>query len=160
MKHTILMNVRNHAGVMSHVVGLFARRGYNIDSIAVGTRENAEVSVISIIVEGSEKTIAQINNQLSKLVDVISVKDFHYHESVNRELSLIRVRFNKDNRAELLELINVFRANIEDMTQDTVIVEMAGVSHKVNALIASLTEKWEIIEMARTGEIALPYQKI
>jgi len=162
MKHTILLKVRNHAGVMAHVVGLFARRGYNIDSIAVGTRENKKESTITIIVEdlGNERTIGQIDKQLRKLVDVISIRDFQYNESVNRELALILVKFKPEELSVVMEIVNVFGANIEDMTDDTLLIDMSAVSRKVRALIRILADKFEILEMARTGEIALPYQNV
>ncbi len=162
MKHTILMNVRNHAGVMAHVVGLFARRGYNIDSIAVGTRENNLDSVITIIIDdqGNDKVIRQIDKQLRKLVDVINIRDFPYNESVNRELALILVRFKPEELGLVMEIVNVFGANVEDMTENTLLIDISSVSRKVRALINTLSTKFEILEMARTGEIALPYQNI
>ena len=162
MKHTLLLKVRNHAGVMAHVVGLFARRGYNIDSIAVGTREDPKESTITIIVDdqGNHKIIRQIDNQLRKLVDVLSITDFHYNESANRELALILVKYDQKELSELLELVNVYDANVEDMTSDTLLIDISGVSRKVRSLINMLAEKYEIVEMARTGEIALPYQNV
>ncbi len=162
MKHTILLNVRNHSGVMAHVVGLFARRGYNIDSIAVGTREDPKVSVITIIVDdqGNSDTIRQIDKQLRKLVDVVSIRDFPYNESINRELALILLRFKPEQLREAMEIINVFGANVEDMTSETLLIDISAVSRKVRALIKTLADKFEVIEMARTGEIALPYQNV
>ncbi|MDH5681818.1 MAG: acetolactate synthase small subunit [Spirochaetota bacterium] len=160
MKHTILLKVRNHAGVMAHVVGLFARRAYNIDSIAVGTRENPKESVITIIVDdqGNEQIIRQIDKQLRKMVDVISIRDFPYNESVNRELALILLKFKEEELGEVMEIVNVFGANVEDMTEDTLLIDISAVSRKVRALIRTLSSRFEIVEMARTGEIALPYQ--
>ncbi|MDH4128715.1 MAG: acetolactate synthase small subunit [Spirochaetota bacterium] len=162
MKHTVLLKVRNHAGVMAHVVGLFARRGYNIDSIAVGTREKPEESTITIIVddEGNDQIISQISNQLNKVVDVLSVKNFSYNESINRELALILVKCKPTEIGDILEIINVFNANVEDMTEDTLLIDISDVSRKVRALIRTLARKYEILEMARTGEIALPYQNL
>ncbi len=161
MKHTILLRVLNSAGVMSHVVGLFARRGYNIDSIAVGVCDDPSESVITFVVDdkGSYDIIKQVDSQLQKLPGVISVRDFLYNESVNRELALILVRFkNKEEQLEALEIVNAFGANVEDMTEDTLLIDIASLSRKVRALIGILSKKFEIIEMARTGEIALPYQ--
>ncbi len=160
MKHTILLQVRNHAGVMAHVVGLFARRGYNIDSIAVGTREDPKISVITIIIDdqGNRDTIRQIDKQLRKLVDVISIRDFPYNESINRELALILLKFKPEQLREVMEIINVFGANVEDMTSETLLIDISAVSRKVRALIKTLADKFEVLEMTRTGEIALPYQ--
>jgi len=145
---------------MAHVVGLFARRAYNIDSIAVGTRENPKESVITIIVDdqGNEQIIRQIDKQLRKMVDVISIRDFPYNESVNRELALILLKFKEEELGEVMEIVNVFGANVEDMTEDTLLIDISAVSRKVRALIRTLSSRFEIVEMARTGEIALPYQ--
>ncbi len=162
MKHTILLQVKNHAGVMAHVVGLFARRGYNIDSIAVGARENPKTSVITIIIDdqGDSNVIRQIDKQLRKLVDVVSIRDFQYNESINRELALILLKFRPEQLREVMEIINVFGANVEDMTSETLLIDISAVSRKVRALIKTLADKFEVLEMARTGEIALPYQNL
>lgn len=145
---------------MAHIVGLFARRGYNIDSIAVGTREEPRFSSITIIVDDKDdiKIISQIDKQLRKLVDVIDIRDFPYNESVNRELALINVKFKPEELREVMEIVNVFGANVEDMTEDSLLVDISAVSRKVRALISALAGKFEIVELARTGEIALPYQ--
>ncbi len=158
-KYTILLRVLNQEGVMLHVVGLFARRGYNIDSIAVGTCEKPEQSMITIVVSETERKemVRQIVSQLSKLASVIDVRAFPYNELVNRELALILVKYNnKDEQLEALGIANAFGASIEDMTEDTILIDIASLSRKVRALVSALAVKFEILDIARTGEIALP----
>ena len=157
MKYTLSILVNNHPGVMSHVSGLFTRRGYNIDSIAVGVTENPEISCMTIVVRGDENIVNQVKNQLLKLPDVLKVKDLHFLESVTRELILLNVRVKDDNRMEVISICEVFSAKIIDVTRESLVIEYAGNSKQVNALL-SMIKKFEIIEMARTGSIALSVQ--
>jgi acetolactate synthase I/III small subunit len=157
MKYTLSILVNNHPGVMSHVSGLFTRRGYNIDSIAVGVTENPEISCMTIVVKGDENIVNQMKNQLLKLPDVLRVKDLHFLESVTRELVLMSVSAKDSNRMEVISICEVFSAKIIDVTPDSLLVEYTGNSRQVNALI-SMLKKFEISEMARTGSIALSVQ--
>jgi acetolactate synthase-1/3 small subunit len=157
MKYTLSILVNNHPGVMSHVSGLFTRRGYNIDSIAVGVTENPEISCMTIVVRGDENIVNQVMNQLLKLPDVLRVKDLHFLESVTRELILLNVKVDDSIRMEVISICEVFSAKIIDVTKDSLVIEYAGNSRQVNALI-SMIKKFEIIEMARTGSIALSVQ--
>jgi acetolactate synthase I/III small subunit len=157
MKYTLSILVNNHPGVMSHVSGLFTRRGYNIDSIAVGVTENPEISCMTIVVRGDENIVSQVKNQLLKLPDVLRVKDLHFLESVTRELILVNVKVDDSIRMEVISICEVFSARIIDVSKDSLVIEYAGNSRQVNALI-SMIKKFEIIEMARTGSIALSVQ--
>ncbi len=157
MKYTLSILVNNHPGVMSHVSGLFTRRGYNIDSIAVGVTENPEISCMTIVVRGDDNIVNQVMNQLLKLPDVLRVKDLHFLESVTRELILLNVKVDDSIRMEVISICEVFSAKIIDVTKDSLVIEYAGNSRQVNALI-SMIKKFEIIEMARTGSIALSVQ--
>lgn len=154
--HNISILVRNQPGVMAHVTGLFSRRGYNIESIAVGVTNDRKVSIITIMVEGEDRVIEQVTGQLFKLADVIEVRDMPYHESITRELALITVKVRPDQRTEVMGIIEVFGGKIEDMTEDTILVEVAGNSRQVKAII-ELLSKYGIVDIARTGQIALPY---
>ncbi len=157
MRHTLNILVNNHAGVMSHVSGLFTRRGYNIDSIAVGVTDNPELSNITIVVKGDEAVVTQVKKQLLKLPDVMSVVDMRYNESITRELVLIVVKVADASRIEIISICNVFHAKIVDMTEDTVMVEFSGNPSQVNIII-SMLKKFGIMEMSRTGQIALSCQ--
>ncbi len=157
MKHTLSILVNNHPGVMSHVSGLFTRRGYNIDSIAVGVTENPEISSMTIVVKGDDGVVEQVKKQLMKLPDVLKVKDLHYRESVTRELVLLHVKSEDSTRSEIVSVCDVFNAKIIDVTENSVVVEYSGNSRQVSALIQMLS-KFGILEMARTGTIALQVQ--
>jgi acetolactate synthase-1/3 small subunit len=154
MKHTLSILVNNHAGVMSHVSGLFTRRSYNIDSIAVGVTDNPEVSSMTIVVKGDEKIVGQVKKQLMKLPDVISIKDLHYMESVTRELVLMNLEVDDKSRSEIITLCDVFQAKVVDVTDKSLMLEYSGNARQINAFI-SMMKKFGILEMARTGQIAL-----
>jgi acetolactate synthase-1/3 small subunit len=154
MKHTLSILVNNHPGVMSHVSGLFTRRSYNIDSIAVGMTDNPDISSMTIVVRGDDQVVTQVIKQLLKLPDVIDVKDLHYLESVTRELVLLHLDVSDKNRVEIISVCDVFKAKIIDATSSSMIIEYSGNSRQVNAIIAML-KKFGIKEMARTGMIAI-----
>ena len=154
MKHTISIKVRNHPGVMSHVSGLFARRGFNMDSIAVGTTEDPSVSIITIIVSESDEKLGQIIEQLKKLIDVIDVKDLAYNESITRELALINIKVEPAKRSEVLGIIEVFGGKITDMAENSILIEVSGNTRHIRAII-SLLKKFGINELVRTGQIAM-----
>ncbi|MCE9501124.1 MAG: acetolactate synthase small subunit [Leptospira sp.] len=157
MKHVLSILVNNHPGVMSHVSGLFTRRAYNIDSIAVGVTEDPEISSMTIVVKGDASVVEQVKKQLLKLPDVIKVQDIAYNESITRELVLIIVESNDKTRLEIISICDVFKGKIVDMTDSALMIEFSGNARQVNAIVQML-KKFGIKEMARTGQIALPYQ--
>lgn len=157
MKHTLSILVNNNPGVMSHVSGLFTRRSYNIDSIAVGVTSNVEISSMTIVVRGDEAMLAQVKKQLMKLPDVLSVEDLAYEESINRELVLISVSLKDATRVEVISICEVFKAKIAELNLDSILVEFSGNTRQVSSFIQNM-EKYGILEIARTGQIALKYR--
>ncbi|NLK87286.1 MAG: acetolactate synthase small subunit [Clostridiaceae bacterium] len=153
-KHTLSVLVENHAGVLSRVAGLFSRRGFNIDSLAVGVTENPDVSRMTIVVEGDEYIVEQVSKQLNKLVDVIKIKRLDKHESITRELSLIKVSANAATRSEIVQLVEIFRAKIVDVSKTTLTIEASGSGDKVAAL-EDMLKQFGIKEIVRTGTIAI-----
>ncbi|MDW7674860.1 MAG: acetolactate synthase small subunit [Bacillota bacterium] len=154
MKHILAVLVENHAGVLTRVAGLFARRGYNIDSLAVGPTENPEISRMTIVVEGDAEVIEQVTKQLNKLIDVIKISDVTEEEYVGRELVLIKVTAEPQVRAEIMQIVDIFRARIVDIGRNTLIIEATGDEDKVNAIEQSL-RPFGIKELVRTGKIAM-----
>ena len=154
MKHTLAVLVQNKSGVLSRVAALFSRRGYNIDSLAVGVTEDPETSRITIVVHGDDRVLEQVTKQLNKLVDVIKVSDFGGEDAVERELALIKVVADKDNRAEIIQIADIFRARIIDVAPKSMTVEVTGDEGKVEA-IEKLLRQFGIKEMVRTGKIAM-----
>jgi len=153
-KHTISVLVENHAGVLSRVAGLFSRRGFNIDSLAVGETTNNEISRITIVVKGDDYTVDQVSKQLNKLVDVIKIKVLKQNEFVGRELLLIKVKATATQRAEIIQLVDIFRANIVDISKDTLTVEISADQDKIKAL-SGLLKPFGILEIVRTGTVAI-----
>ena len=154
MKHTISVLVENRPGVLARTAGLFSRRGFNIDSLAVSTTQDPEVSRMTIVVEGPDAVLEQISKQLYKLMDVIKVIDHTGESVVSRELALIKVNAEPKHRAQIMQIANLFRANIVDVGDRTFIVEATGDEEKIDAL-ESLLEEFGIQEMMRTGRIVL-----
>ncbi len=154
MKHTLAILVENKPGVLTRVAGLFSRRGFNIESLAVGVTENAGTSRITIVVSGDDKILEQVEKQLNKLIDVIRVSDIPAEESVNRELALIKVGVDSATRAEVMQIVDVFRAKIVDVGIKSLVVEITGDDSKINAM-EQLLRQFGIKEMARTGKIAM-----
>ena len=155
MRHIISALVVNQPGVMVRVAGLFSRRGYNIESIAVGSSEDPALSRIIIVVEAEDdQVVEQIEKQLYKLIDVVKVNDLPPEESVERELALIKVNAGSQSRSEVLQIVNIFRAKIIDVSGRAVVVEITGEANKVEALIA-LLKPFGIREIVRTGQIAI-----
>jgi acetolactate synthase-1/3 small subunit len=153
-KYTLSVLVENHAGVLSRVSGLFSRRGFNIDSLAVGVTENPEISRMTIVVDGDEYTVEQVSKQLNKLIDVIKLKRLEQAESVSRELALIKVAANASTRSEIVQIVEIFRAKIVDVSKTTLTIEAAGASDKVAAL-EDMLKQFGIKEIVRTGTIAI-----
>jgi acetolactate synthase-1/3 small subunit len=153
-KHILSVLVENHAGVLSRVAGLFSRRGFNIDSLAVGVTEYPEISRMTIVVDGDEYTVEQVSKQLNKLIDVIKIKRLDKHESISRELALIKVSSNAATRSEIVQLVEIFRAKIVDVSKTTLTIEASGSEDKVAAL-EDLLRPFGIREIVRTGIIAI-----
>lgn len=153
-KHTLSVLVENHAGVLSRVAGLFSRRGFNIDSLAVGVTENPEISRMTIVVDGDDYTVEQVSKQLNKLIDVIKIKQLDKAESVSRDLALIKVNATAAARAEIIQIVEIFRANIVDVSKHTLTIEISGGTPKVAAL-EDMLKQFGIKEIVRTGTIAI-----
>jgi len=153
-RHIISALVENKAGVLARIAGLFSARGFNIDSLAVGETEDAGVSRMTIVVRGDERVLEQVEKQLNKLIDVIKVSDFLGVPHIERDLSLIKVSSDDSNRSELLQVCDIFKAKIVDVSQDSVIIESTGSEDKILALLDML-RPFGIKEMSRTGIVAL-----
>lgn len=153
-RYTLSIIVRNHPGVLSRVSGLFSRRGYNIESLSVGVAEDTDCSRMTIVVLGDKDTVQQIINQLSKLIDVEKIRLLDRDHSVSRGLMLIKVRADRKNRSEILQYADIFRANVIDVQEDSLIVEVTGDQGKQDAMLAAL-EPFGILEIAKTGICSL-----
>lgn len=154
MEHTISVLVQNESGVLSRISGLFARRGFNILSLAVGCTEKPEISRITMTIKGDNRTIEQLIKQLYKLVNVLKVQNITNIPCVERELVLIKINIKQVNRTHILEVANIFRAKVVDLSNDYLILEVTGDPGKIVA-IEQILGKYNIIEIARTGKIAL-----
>ena len=155
MTHTISVLVENKFGVLTRVAGLFSGRGYNIDTLNVGPTQDPKLSRMTIVTHGDESTIEQIIKQLNKLPDVIKVQDFAAGESVGRELVLIKVGVDSKTRPEVMQIADIFRAKIVDVQPKSLSIEITGNESKVEKFI-SLMNTFEVNEITRTGQIALP----
>lgn len=153
-KHTIVALVGDKPGVLNRIASLFRRRGFNIESIAVGSSEVPEFSRMTIVVDGTTTSIEQVRKQLDKVVDVVRVTDITDVDIVARELALIKVKANAATRSEIIQIVDIFRANIVDVGMDSVIVEVTGDEEKINSLY-NLLRGFGIRELSRTGRIAL-----
>ena len=155
MRHTISVLVENKFGVLTRVAGLFSGRGYNIDTLNVAPTHDQKTSRMTIVTRGDEATIDQIIKQLNKLVDVLEVRDFREGEYVDRELVLVKVEVDSKTRAELMQISDIFRAKIVDVQPKTLTIEITGDESKIEKFI-DLMKSFGIIELTRTGRIALP----
>ncbi len=153
-KYTLSVLVENNAGVLSRVVGLFSRRGFNIHSLSVGPTSDELISRITIEVKGDEKLIEQISKQLFKIMEVIKIKTLKESDSVKRGLVLVKIKATPKTRSEIIEIINVFRAKVVDISSSTLMAELTGNDNKINAFI-DMVEQYGIEEIARTGLTAL-----
>ncbi|MFO7819603.1 MAG: acetolactate synthase small subunit [Halanaerobacter sp.] len=153
-KHTLSVLVANQSGVLARIAGLFSRRGFNIDSLSVGRTENDDVSRITLVVAGDNRELEQVTKQLHKLVVVYKINDLTDKEIVDRGLALIKVESNSNNRSEIMEVVDIFRAKIVDVSSDSVMVEVTGDEDKINAL-EDLLKPFGIKELVRTGKIAM-----
>jgi len=148
--HIISILVENQAGVLSRVSGLFSRRGYNIDSLSVGETEDPSRSRITIAVKGDAMVIDQIVKQVNKLADSVSVVELRHGDSVYRELALIKIKAPTEKRMEIIGIVDIFRANIIDVSPSAVIAEITGETSKIDAFV-EIVEPYGIVEIARTG---------
>ena len=154
MKKTLSITVDNESGVLTRISTVFSSRGFNIDSIAVGPTENNGVSKIIITLPGDHHTIEQITKQLNKLIQVREVKDITMRACVERELMLIKVNSSPGTRSEIIELTEIFRSKIVDISEESITVEVSGDPGKINT-IQKLLEPYQIIEIVRTGKISI-----
>lgn len=154
MKYTLSVLVENHPGVLSRVAGLFSRRGFNIDSLAVGVTEDPTISRITIVVNGDDYIVEQVTKQLNKLIDVIKIKKLDPKDAVERELALIKVHATSQTRSDIIQITEIFRANIIDVSKETLTIEISGDEDKIEALI-ELLKTYGIREVVRTGLIAI-----
>ena len=154
MKHTISVLVENHAGVLSRITGLFSRRGFNIDSLAVGVTEDKTVSRTTIVVEGDAYTVEQLEKQLNKVVDVIKVRTIPQQDLISRELMLIKCTATGRTRSEILDIAKIMDANIVDLTKTTMTLEICDLPERLD-LLEELLKAYNIQEVMRTGTIAL-----
>lgn len=157
-KHTISVNVENHFGVLARVAALFASRGYNIESLAVGETEDSTISRMTIVAWGDDRVLEQITKQLNKLIDVIKVVDLSEEGFIDREFILLRVDASRKNRAEIIELADVFKAKAVDISATSITFELADESDRISSLI-ELMRPFGIKELARTGKIAMAKAK-
>ncbi|MGM0509321.1 MAG: acetolactate synthase small subunit [Fusobacteriota bacterium] len=153
-KHIISVIVTNKPGVLTRVAALFGRRGYNIDSLTVGSTINPKLSRMTIVVTGDNAILEQIEKQLYKLIDVIKVNNLPKESTVNRELLLVKVTADSKMRSEIIQTVDIFRGKIVDVDQDSLTIEITGEQGKLGAFI-DLMSKFEIREIARTGKVAL-----
>lgn len=154
MRSTLAVLVENNPGVLARVAGLFSRRGYNIDSLSVSRTDDPTISRMTIVVEGDEAVLDQVTKQLRKLVDVIRVRDITDEPHVDRELILIKVNTDSVRRSEIMQIVEIFRGRIVDVSEFTAIVEVTGDEGKINAIENAL-KPFGIIELVRTGKVAL-----
>lgn len=149
-RHILSVLAKNSSGVLTRVSGLFARRGFNIDSLTVGRTEQEDISRMTIVVAGDMEVVDQVVKQLNKLEDIINIQELLPGNSVYRELVLIKVKADAEKRSEINEVVNIFRSKIVDISENTLTVELTGDESKINALIRLLNE-YEIKEVVRTG---------
>ena len=154
-EYTVVALVQDRPGVLNRVSSMFRRRGYNIVSLAVGHSEKVGLSRMTFVVDCDDATIDQVRKQLDKLIEVIEVTDMTELASVTRELALIKVASSPETRSEIIQLVDIFRANIVDVTADSVIIEVTGDENKVDSLL-TLLDDFGIVEIMRTGRIAIP----
>jgi acetolactate synthase I/III small subunit len=153
-KHVLSLLVENKPGVLARIAGLFSRRGFNIDTLAVGPTEDPDVSRITLTVDGAVHPIDQVTKQLHKLVNVIKIRDMEPDSTVAREMALFRVSAPVESRAEIMQFAEIFRANIVDVSRRTLTIEVTGSQDKIDTF-ERMIRPHGLIEMARTGEVAI-----
>jgi acetolactate synthase-1/3 small subunit len=154
MRHVLSALVQNQPGVLAHISGMLASRGFNIDSLAVGETEVADLSRMTFVVHGDDAELEQVRKQLGKIVTVVQVQDISGEDFVERDLMLLKVHANAQQRTEIVLLVEMFRGRVVDISPDSMMIEIAGQERKIEAFI-ELMRPYSIIELARTGRIAL-----
>ena len=157
MNKILSVLVRNHAGVLSHVAGLFTRRGYNIESLVAGVTADPTISRLTIVIAGNDVVTEQVMKQIRKLVDVISVEELTYEDAITRELLLLTIFVSPEERHDVIILANILGASVADISETTMTIEFTGNSLKINNIVKSL-DGYKIKELARTGLLALPLE--
>ncbi len=155
MRHVISALVQNEPGVLAQVAGMFAARGFNIDSLVVGRTEDPALSRMTIVVVGDDRVLEQVRKQLGKVVPVVKVRDFQGVDYVERDLMLIRVHVAPERRPEVIALVDLFRGRVVDVSRDSILIELSGPEEKLEAMI-DLVRPYGVRELARTGVIAMP----
>uniref|UniRef100_A0A7C2EIS7 Acetolactate synthase small subunit n=2 Tax=Ammonifex degensii TaxID=42838 RepID=A0A7C2EIS7_9THEO len=153
MKHTLAVLALNKPGVLARIAGLLSRRAFNIESITAGHTEEPNISRLTIVVQGDDRVIDQVVKQVSKLIDVLKVERLEQNV-IDRELALIKVKADPSRRSDIVDIVEIFRAHIVDVSKETMVVEMTGDEEKIDALCAVLNDHG-ILEMVRTGKISL-----
>ena len=153
-KHILSLMVENKPGVLARIAGLFARRGFNIDTLAVGPTEDPDVSRITLTLDGAIHPIDQVTKQLHKLVNVIKIRDMEPDQTVSREMAVFRVQATVESRGELIQFAEIFRGKIVDASRRSMTIEVTGGSEKIDAF-ERMIRPHGLIEMARTGEVAI-----
>jgi acetolactate synthase-1/3 small subunit len=153
-KHILVALVTDKPGVLNRMASMFRRRGFNIDSIAVGRTELPNLSRMTIVVDGTNTSVEQVRKQLEKIVDVVRVSDISGDSTITRELALIKVKASSSSRSEIIEIVDIFRASIVDVSSDSVTIEVTGDDEKISSLF-TLLRGFGIREVARTGRIAM-----
>jgi len=154
MKRLYSVLVENRSGVLSKVAGLFSRRCFNIDSLAVGETDDPNISCITIVSSGDQRTLEQIEKQLNKKIDVIKIKTFAEEESISRELMLVKVKYNKSNRREIMEICELMDAKIVDKSKNLMTIQICDTPEQTNLLL-QMFASISVVEVARTGTLAL-----
>lgn len=154
MKHTLSVLVENKPGVLNRISGLFARRGFNIDSLAVGETEDPKYSRMTIMVDGQDQPLEQVTKQLHKLINVIKITDLDPATSLDRELVLVKVKATAENRSEIMQIVEIFRAKIIDVSKTMLVIEVTGTREKVSAIM-KLLRPFGVVELVRTGRVAM-----
>lgn len=153
-KHTLVALVEDKPGVLNRIASLFRRRGFNIESITVGSTEEARVSRMTIVVDGATTAVEQVRKQLEKVIEVIKVADITHDEMVSRELVLVKVKATAQTRSEIIQIVDIFRGNIVDVSSDSVVIEITGDEDKIGSLL-DLLKGFGVKEIARTGRLAM-----
>ncbi|MTI80296.1 MAG: acetolactate synthase small subunit [Firmicutes bacterium] len=159
MKHSLAVLVVNKPGVLARISGLLSRRMFNIESIAAGLTEDPDITRITVVVQGDDQVLDQVIKQLSKLVEVIKILRIESPDAINRELALIKVKADPNKRSDIVDIVEIFRAKIVDVSRETMVVELTGDEQKIDALCEVLRDHG-IIEMVRTGKIVLSRKSV
>jgi len=154
VQHTLSVLVENKFGVLSRIAGLFSGRGFNINSLSVGETQDPTISRMTIVVDGDDAVLEQVNKQLNKLIDVIKVQDFAKKTFVETELVLLKLHCNSKNRSEIIQIVDIYNGKIMDVTEKSIIIEATGHGEKMQSFI-NLLKPFGIKEMATTGRVAL-----